>query len=510
MPGKIYLVGAGPGDPALLTLKGRRCLEQADVVVYDYLANPRLLDFTPPRSERLLVGKHGGGERVDQEHINHLLVARALQGKVVVRLKGGDPFIFGRGAEEALAARQAGVDYEVVPGVTSAIAVPAYAGIPLTHRDLASGVSFIAGYEDPSKNEPAVRWGPLAGSGTTLVILMTQRQLAGNMDKLIAGGLDPDTPAAVVAWGTRAAQRTVVGTAATLAGHAADAGIEPPAIAIVGEVVRLREHLEWFERRPLFGTRIVITRPRQQAADFADRLEALGAEIVPFPTIETVTVPSTDALDDVLRRAADFDWVVFTSANGVRVFFDRLRQVSADIRDWHGARFAAIGPQTARALEACCVRVDAVPDEFRAEGVIELLGRYDLTGRRVLLPRAAGARQILPEKLRALGATVEEVITYSAVRPDVDTSELRTLLGQGRIDLITFTSSSTVDNFVALLGGDVRQLVGRTIIGCIGPITAETVRRHGWDAHVQPPTYTIPAFVEAIVRHFTAVRSRRP
>ncbi len=510
MPGKIFLVGAGPGDPALLTLKGRRCLEQAEVVVYDYLANPRLLDFTPPQCERFLVGKHGGGQRVEQEDINRLLIDRALQGKLVVRLKGGDPFIFGRGAEEALAARRAGIDYEVVPGVTSAIAVPAYAGIPLTHRDLASGVCFVAGYEYPSKNEPAVRWGALAATGTTLVILMTQRQLASNMEKLIAGGLDPNTPAAVVVWGTRAAQRTVVGPAATIADQAAEAGVEPPAIAIVGDVVRLREHLEWFERRPLFGARIVITRPRQQAADFADQLEALGAEIVPFPTIETVTVPAADALDDAIRRAADFDWVVFTSANGVRVFFDRLRQLAADIRAWHRARFAAIGPQTARALEACCVRVDAVPDEFRAEGVIEVLGRLDLAGRHVLLPRAAGARQILPEKLRALGAVVEEVITYSAVRPDIDTSELRTLLTHGRIDLITFTSSSTVDNFVALLGADVRDLVGRTTIGCIGPVTAETVRRYGWQAHIQPSTYTIPAFVEAIVRHFTAERSRRP
>jgi uroporphyrinogen III methyltransferase/synthase len=510
MPGKLYLVGAGPGDPSLLTLKGRRCLELADVVVYDYLANSRLLEFTPPGCERLLVGKHGGGARVDQEHINRLLVGRALQGKVVVRLKGGDPFIFGRGAEEALAARQAGIDYEVVPGVTSAIAVPAYAGIPLTHRDLASGVSFVAGYEYPGKHESAVRWGPLAATGTTLVILMTQRQLAGNMERLVAGGLDPDTPAAVVTWGTRAAQRTVIGTAATIADEAARAHIDPPAIAIVGDVVRLRQQLEWFERRPLFGTRIVITRPRQQAADFADQLEALGAEIIPFPTIETVAVPASDALDGAIRRAADFDWVVFTSANGVRVFFDRLRQLGADIRAWHRARFAAIGPQTARALEACCVCVDAVPDEFRAEGVIEVLGRHDLAGRRVLLPRAAGARQILPEKLRALGATVEEVITYAAVRPNADTSELRTLLTQGQIDLLTFTSSSTVDHFVALMGDDVRLLVGRTTIGCIGPITAETVRRYGWEAQIQPAAYTIPAFVEAIIQHFTAARARRP
>ena len=280
MAGKLYLVGAGPGDPGLLTVKGKRCLERADMVIYDYLANPRLLDFARADAERRLVSKHGGGARVEQETVNALIIEHARQGKVVVRLKGGDPFIFGRGAEEAAAARAAGIEFEIVPGVSSAIAVPAYAGIPLTHRELASNVIFTTGYEYPTKTEAAVHWSELARSGSTLVILMTQRQLSANMSKLIGGGLDPETPVAIIESGTRADQRTVVGTAATIAALAAEQDIKPPALAVVGAVVRLREQLSWFERKPLFGRRIVITRPRAQGTEFAEQLEAWGAEVV--------------------------------------------------------------------------------------------------------------------------------------------------------------------------------------------------------------------------------------
>ncbi len=305
MPGKVYLVGAGPGDPGLLTLKGKRCLEQADVVIYDYLANPRLLDHAPPQALRLLVGKHGGGgSRVDQSTINRLILEHARERSVVVRLKGGDPFIFGRGGEEAEVLQDAGIDFEIVPGVSSAIAVPAYAGIPLTHRDFASNVIFTTGYEYTDKSEPAVHWDALARSGSTLVILMTTQQLGVNMEKLMAGGLAPNTPVALIRWGTRAEQETLVGTVATIAALARDRHLPPPAIAIVGEVVRLREKLNWFERKPLFGKRIVITRPRQQVSEFAELLEAWGAEVIPFPTIETIPPPSLAALDDAIRRAS--------------------------------------------------------------------------------------------------------------------------------------------------------------------------------------------------------------
>ena len=506
MAGKLYLVGAGPGDPGLLTLKGKRCLEHADIVIYDYLANPRLLDYARPEAERCLVGKHGGGARVEQETINTLLVEHARQGKVVVRLKGGDPFIFGRGGEEAEAARAAGVDFEIVPGVSSAIAVPAYAGIPLTHRQLASNVIFTTGYEYPSKMEPAVHWSELARSGSTLVILMTQRQLSANMSKLIGGGLDPETPVAVIEWGTRADQRTIVGTAATIAALANEQDIKPPALAVVGAVVRLREQLNWFERKPLFGRRIVITRPRAQAAGFAESLEAWGAEVIPFPTIDTAAPPSLAMLDDAIRRAGEFDWVVFTSANGVRVFFERLQTLGTDVRDWHRARFAAIGPQTARALQAYCVRVDTVPEEYRAEAVVAALVQIGVAGKRILLPRAAGARAVLPQQLREHGATVEDVPTYTTVLPRGAAHQLRDLLVCGAVDLITFTSSSTVHNFVTLLEGDIAEVLRHVTVGCIGPVTAETAHGYGMQVAIQPPTYTVDAFVDAIVQFYAGAR----
>jgi uroporphyrinogen III methyltransferase/synthase len=506
MAGRLYLVGAGPGDPGLLTLKGKRCLEQADIVIYDYLANPRLLDYARRDAERCLVGKHGGGARVEQETINKLIVQHAQQGKVVVRLKGGDPLIFGRGAEEAEAAVAAGIEFEIVPGVSSATAVPAYAGIPLTHRQLASNVIFTTGYEYPSKAEPAVHWSQLARTGSTLVILMTQRQLNDNMNKLIAGGLDPETPVAVIEWGTRADQRTVIGTAATIAALARQRDIKPPALAIVGAVVRLRAQLNWFERKPLFGRHIVITRPRPQAAEFAELLEAAGAEVVPLPTIETVAPPSLAALDDAIRRAAEFDWVVFTSANGVRVFCERLLMLGGDLRDWHRARFAAIGPQTAKALRAYCVRVDAVPAEYRAEAVAAALAKIGVAGKRILLPRAAGARAVLPQHLRECGATVDDVPTYTTVLPRERAQELRDLLRRGAVDLVTFTSSSTVHNFVALLDGGPADALRDLTVGCIGPVTAETARSYGMHVAVQPETYTVAAFAAAIVQFYATTR----
>jgi len=499
MAGKIILVGAGPGDPGLLTVKGKRCLERADVVVYDYLANPRLLDHAPAGARRILVGKHGGGSRVEQSTINRILIDEARAGNLVVRLKGGDPFIFGRGAEEAEAATAAGIEFEIVPGVSATVAVPAYAGIPLTHRDLASNVIFTTGYEYPNKPELAVSWEELARPGSTVVILMTQRQLRSNMDKLIAAGLPTHTPAAVIEWGTRAMQRTVTGTVANIAERADDAGMRPPALAIVGNVVKLRDRLQWYERQPLFGRRIAITRPRHQVSVFAEALEAWGAETVPFPTIEVVPPASFDAVDSALRRPAAYDWVILTSVNGVHAFFDRLASLGEDIRSWHAARFAAIGPQTAKALAAHCVRVDLLPGEYRAEAIAEALEALGMRDKRVLLPRAEGARAVLPERLRELGANVDEVITYRSVPAAADAAELRRLLAEGSLDLLTFTSSSTVHNFVAAVGADTVRDLGRAAVGCIGPITAATAREYGMTVAIQPESYTIEAFVLAIV-----------
>lgn len=507
--GIVYLVGAGPGAPGLITVDGVRCLQRADVVIYDYLANARLLDYAPDAAERILVGKHGGESNVAQSVINDLLVEHAAHGKTVVRLKGGDPFIFGRGAEEAQALAEAGIPFEVVPGVTSAVAVPAYAGIPLTHRDRASSFTVVTGYEYPDKHEPAVHWDAVAQRGNTLVLLMTTRQLRANMDKLLAHGMPGSTPVAVIRWGTVAEQQTLVGTVATMADLVEPLGLHPPALAVVGEVVGLREQLNWYERKPLFGRRIVVTRPRAQAADFIERLEAAGAEVIPCPTIEIVAPRSWAPLDDAIRRVETFDWVVFTSVNGVRMFFARLQTLGRDVRVLHRARLAAVGPETARALAVRGLLVDVVPEEFRAEGVAEAMREAGLVGARVLLPRAAEAREILPVMLRAAGAAVDEVPSYETVLPRADSGAIGDRLQRGTVDCVTFTSSSTVRNFLALLGDQAAARLAGVAIACIGPITADTARAAGLTVAVQPAAYTVPALTEALVEYFAAAPARR-
>jgi len=502
--GIVYLVGAGPGAADLITLAGVRCLERAEVVIYDYLANPRLLEHAPPDAERVLVGKHGGGQRVEQEVITQLLLARARAGKAVVRLKGGDPFVFGRGGEEAEALALAGIPFVVVPGVTSAVAVPAYAGIPLTHRDLASSFTVLTGYEYPDKSEAAVHWDAVARRGGTLVFLMTTRQLRLNMERLLAAGMAADTPVAVIRWGTVAEQQTLIGTVATIADLTEAQRLQPPALAVVGDVVRLRERLAWCERRPLFGRRIVVTRPRTQAASFIDRLTRAGADVLPFPTIAIAPPASWQPLDDALDRLERFDWVVFTSVNGVEMFFQRMQARRLDVRRLHRARVAAVGPETARALEARGLLVDVVPESFRAEGVAQALEQARVRGAHILLPRAAGAREILPVMLRAAGATVDEVTSYQTVRPPVDASELRSLLRDRRVHLVTFTSSSTVRNFLDLLGSEAIALLRGVAIGCIGPITADTARAAKLEVVIQPRDYTVAALAEAIVEYFTS------
>ncbi|MBI4515423.1 MAG: uroporphyrinogen-III C-methyltransferase [Deltaproteobacteria bacterium] len=510
--GIVYLVGAGPGDPGLLTLKGRRCLECADVVFYDYLANPCLLDYAPAAAERILVGKHGDGFKFEQNELNRMLIEHARAGRTVVRLKGGDPFLFGRGGEEAEALAGAAVAFEVVPGISAALAVPAYSGIPLTHRDFASAVTILTGYEYPDKSEPAVHWDVVARRGGTLVFLMTTRQLAANMEKLAAAGMDPATPVAVIRWGTRAEHETIAGTVGTIAALVAERGLQPPALAVVGDVVRLHQRLNWYERKPLFGRRIVVTRPRAQATSFIETLSAAGAEVIPCPTIEIVAPASSQPLDAAIAGVQAFDWLVFTSVNGVEKFFERLRQLERDVRVLHRARLAAVGPQTAQALAERGLRVDVMPEEFRAEGVAEAMQAAGVSGQRVLLPRAAGAREILPVMLRAAGAVVEEVASYDTVRPNLDVTELRRQLTGGAVDLVTFTSSSTVRNFLELLGGDAVALLARAAIGCIGPITADTARELGLHVSIQPSAYTIAAFTRAIIAHFAATprRSRGP
>ena len=506
--GIVYLVGAGPGAPGLITLDGVRCLQRADVVVYDYLASARLLEHAPPQAECILVGKHGGGLRVEQAAITELLLERARRGLHVVRLKGGDPFVFGRGGEEAEALAAAGIPFEIVPGVTSAVAVPAYAGIPLTHRDLASSFTVLTGYEYPDKPQMAVHWDAVAQRGNTLVFLMTTRQLRSNMDTLLAHGVAPDTPAAVIRWGTMAEQETLVGTVATIAAQAAQRGLQPPAVAVVGQVVRLRQQLRWLEGKPLFGRRIVVTRPRAQAGAFIETLAAAGADVLPCPTIEIVPPASWAPLDAALARLDAYDWLVLTSVNGVAMFFERLQTQRRDVRTLHGVKVAAVGPATAAALEARGLLVDVVPAEFRAEGVAAAMCAAGVGGQRVLLPRAAAAREVLPQRLRAAGATVDEVASYQTVMPRSEPREVRERLAARAIDLVTFTSSSTVRHFLALLGDEAAALLRGVAIACIGPITAETARAAGLSVTLQPAAYTIPALSQAILEHFASTPRR--
>jgi len=496
----VYLVGAGPGDPGLITVKGRECLERAEVVIYDYLANEGLLETVPSQAERIYVGKKAGAHAMSQEEINRLIVEKGRDA-VVVRLKGGDPFIFGRGGEEALALRGADIPFEVVPGVTSAIAVPAYAGIPLTHRDLTSSVAFVTGHEMPGKETSAIHWDRLATAVGTLVFLMGVRNLEHITSQLMACGRAPETPVAVIRWGTTPEQETVTGTLATI--DAVAAGISPPAIIVVGEVAALRPELNWFEGRPLFGKTILVTRAREQASDFRALLEERGARCLEFPTIEVVPPPSWEPLDRALKNIGRYQWVIFTSVNGVRFLFQRLQALGEDVRALRGIRLGAIGPKTAAALEERGLRLDLVPSEYRAEAVIEALGEAEIRGRRFLLPRAAKAREVLPERLVEMGGEVEVVTAYETVRPSEKAEEVRRLLREGAIHCVTFTSSSTVENFIAMVGDDrLPSLLAKAVVACIGPITAETARQHGLTVEIIPDEYTIEALTAALVAHF--------
>ena len=503
--GKVYLVGAGPGDPGLLTLKGKDCLARAQVVLYDYLANPSLLKFAPAGAERIYVGRRGRGHYREQEDINQLLIERARAGQIVVRLKGGDPFVFGRGGEEAEAIAAAGVEFEVVPGVTAAIAVPAYAGIPVTHRTLASTVTVVTGHEDPAKGTTVIEWPKLAATSGTLVFMMGMKTLPSIVARLLEDGRAPDTPVAAVRWGTRAEQRSVIGTLHDIVDKVEKAKLEPPTVIVVGEVVNLRRQLNWFENRPLFGKRIVVTRAQDQAKELTDLLAAYGAEPVEAPTIQLVPPDSWRELDQAIQRLADYRWLIFTSVNGVTPFMNRLFAGGKDARALAGLRIAAIGPRTAQELERFGLRADLVPAQFQAEGLLESLRAEPMRGAKVLIPRAEVAREVLPEQLREMGAGVDVVAVYRTVTPNSDQNPLRERLGTDRIDAVTFTSSSTVRNFVDLAGGAVeaRRLTAHARIACIGPITAATANEYGLTVSIVPKENTIPALVEAIVQHFS-------
>jgi uroporphyrinogen III methyltransferase/synthase len=505
--GKVWLVGAGPGDPQLVTAAAVETVRRAQVLVYDRLVPNRLVNLAPPKAERVFVGKDPAkkeGSGFSQQQINDLLVARAREGKRVVRLKGGDPFVFGRGGEEAEALAAAGIPFDVVPGVTSAIAVPAYAGIPLTHRRLSSSFTVVTGHEDPEKPESAVDWAHIAKSADTLVVLMGGANLGEIMKRLAECGRAPDEPVAVIRWGTTPAQEVVVSTVADVAARVAEAGLTPPLVTVVGQVVRLRETLRWFEDRPLFGKRIVVTRARDQAFSITHALAEAGAEAIELPAIEIAPRVDRKALRQALDRmdAAGYDWLIFSSANGVDAFFEELRRAGKDARAIGRARVCAIGPATAIALAQYGVHADLVPERYLAEGVVEALAERDVAGKRVLWPRARGARRALVVGLERLGATVDELPLYSAAVPkDVD-AEAMSRLRAGEVDVVTLASSSAVRNLLKMLGGD-RAPLEKPVIACIGPVTAATARRAGLRVDVEAPEHTIEGLLAALRDHLS-------
>ena len=498
--GIVRLVGAGPGDPDLISIKGLRLIQSADAIVFDRLVDKRLLDNARKDAELIDVGKIPGKRINRQEDINSLLIRLGSAGKNVVRLKGGDPFVFGRGGEEAEALAEARVAFEIVPGITSAIAAPAYAGIPLTHRKLASSFTVVTGSEDPTKPDTSVDWEVLANCGDTLAILMGQSNLRAIADALMKYGRAPETPVALVQWGTEPYQRTLVGTLSDIANRAATAGIGAPAVTIVGDVVRLRETIPWFDSRPLFGKRVLVTRTRTQASSLSDVLTQRGAQPIELPTIEIQPIDDYTELDAALKDALSYDWTVFSSANAVDVVFDRLGALQLDARVLHGVKIAAIGPATRRRLLNRGIIADFMPASFVAEAAISELGVLGINGMRVLLPQAQIARDVLRQGLTELGASVDTISVYRTVTPNDTDNRLKDILAEG-IDIATFTSSSTVSNLVELLEGNTSALKDATI-ACIGPITAERAVELGLSADIVAAEHTIAGLIEAVESHF--------
>jgi uroporphyrinogen III methyltransferase/synthase len=500
MTGTVYLVGAGPGDPGLLTLRGGELLVTCDAIVYDALANPALLALAhvqqrEPPVQLYDVGKRGGAaESAKQEEINALLVRLASEGKRVVRLKGGDPLVFGRGSEEAQALAAAGVRFEIIPGVTAGIAAPAYAGIPVTHRGVSTSVTFVTGHEDPTKESHTVDWSALARAGGTIVLYMGVKGLPRIASALIGGGLPPETPAAAVEWGTHARQRTVVATMATLAERIERERLEAPVITVIGPVVSLRDQISWFDTRPLFGKRIVVTRARSQAASLSDRLSALGAQVVEMPATRIENLDPAP-LRAAIAKLSEYGWAMFTSQNAVRIFWDQLRAASLDARALAGVKIGAVGPATASALLDRGLAVDVAPDRFVAEALIDALrGRRDVRGARVLYAAAEGARETLEEGLNELGAVVDRVMLYRSTADGEGATSLRERLLAGEIDLVTFTSASSVNAFVDAVGPDAAARV-RAV--SIGPVTTGAARARGLNVVIEAAQSTIAGLVDA-------------
>ena len=492
--GKCILAGAGPGDIGLVTLRTKEAVEQADVVIYDYLCNPEILNWTRPDAEVVYAGKQAAAHTLSQSEINDLIVRRAKESKLVVRLKGGDPFVFGRGAEEAEVLFEAGIPFEIVPGISSAIAVPSYAGIPVTHRDVTSAFTVFTGHEDPAKEESAIDYAALVQGRGTLVMLMGVARLSKVVAELRAHGASPTMPVALVRWGTTGRQETVVGKLENIEEVALD--IEPPVVAVFGDVVSYRQRLKWFEDRPLFGRRIVVTRTRQQAGALSAQLRSLGADVTELPTIKIVPPENLMEFGELVRDSFQYDWVVFTSPNGVTAFFELFFKLYDDARALGSARIAAIGPGTAKRVKDFHLAVDLQPEEAVAERLVEAFQRHEsVENLKFLLVRAANARDVLPKRLAQMGAIVDEAIAYRTV-PETDdiTGARKRFIDEGA-DLITFTSSSTVENFLALKLPWPKGIKTASI----GPITSGTMKDAGLQVDVEATQHDIDGLVEAIV-----------
>ena len=501
MTGKVYLVGAGPGDPGLITVKGMKALQEAQVVVYDRLVDPAQLKMVPKDAELIFVGKARGRQQLTQPEINQLLVDKAAQGLNVVRLKGGDPFVFGRGGEEALELKANNLPYEVVPGVTSAIAALAYAGIPITHRGISTTFTVVSGSEDPAKPESTIPWEVLAKNGGTLVVLMGWKSLETILATLEKNGLAPTTPAALVQWGTRSDQKTVTGNIKNILELGKAAGLTAPVITVIGDVVNLREDLSWFDNRPLFGKRVLNTRSRSQASRLQTLLEQAGANPLELPTIEIGPLADHTDLDVTLERLADYDWVIFASANAVESVFNRLESQGKDARALAGAVIGAIGPATAQALASRGIKADFVPTRSISEEILKEFSDRDWKDVSVLLPAADIGRDELEKGLAAMGAKVNRLAAYRNV-PVEGTGDLAKQAFVDGVDVVTFTSSSTVRNLVDMLDGD-RKALENSFIACIGPITAATARELGLRVDLEATEHTVEGLVDALTKHFS-------
>lgn len=497
--GRVYLVGAGPGDLGLVTLRAKECVELADVIVYDHLANPEMLAWAKENAEIIYAGKKAGAHALKQDEINNLLIEKAREGRQVVRLKGGDPFVFGRGAEEAKSIVGAGIPFEIVPGITSAIAAPAYAGIPVTHRAENSHVTFFTGHEDPLKQKSTIDYAALAKLGGTQVMLMGVERIDAISKEMMTNGARRDLPVALVRWATTGRQETLVGNLDNIAQRVAESGFEAPAVAVFGDVVELRKDLKWREDRPLSGKRIVVTRTRKQAGVLTSQLRALGADVIELPTIRIE--PPTDLREfaELVQDAHAYDWIVFTSPNGVNAFFEMFFKLYDDAREIGGAKIAAIGPATAERVRDFHLHVDLQPEEFVAEGVVRQFQKAgEVENLRILIARAEKARDVLPRELSRLGAIVDEAFAYRTVPETHDVTGARRRFLEEGADLITFTSSSTVENFLAL---GLAWPQGMQVAS-IGPITSKTATDNGLKVDIEARRHDIDGLVDSIRKFF--------